>query len=81
MYAVRDPLAKHLQRDPLAGRFTELNGGVNVHMHTCAPRFDISGTAGWIALKTGVSLERSQLYTLHRMGDTFSSARVTVHTF
>ena len=71
-----------LHRDPLARRLTELNGGVYVrdHVCTCAPRFRISGTAGRIPLKIGgVWLGDHQLYTLHRMEETFSSARFTVH--
>ena len=44
-------------RDLLAWRFTKVNGGVRVHVHTCAPLFRISGTAGRIALRLGVWLE------------------------
>ena len=42
--------------DPLAKRFTEVNGGVQMHVRTCAPPFRILGTAGRIALKFGVWL-------------------------
>ena len=44
-------------RDPLAWRFTKVDGGVQVHVRTCASLFRISGTAGRIALKLGVWLE------------------------
>ena len=57
-----------------------IDGRVNVHVRT-ALRFDISGTAGRIALQIGVWLEDNQLYTIHMMGGAFSSAHVTVHTF
>ena len=39
--------------DILARRFTEVNVGVQVHVHTCAPLFRFSGMAGRIALKFG----------------------------
>ena len=42
--------------DPLGRRFTELYNGVQLHVHTCASFFRISGTAGGIALKFGVWL-------------------------
>ena len=51
-YAVRDPLESVLQRSRLAKRFTEVDGGVHVHVRP--PPFRISGTAGRIALKIGV---------------------------
>ena len=44
-------------KDPLAWRFTEVNGGEQVHVLTCLPLFHISGTVGRIALKLGVWLE------------------------
>ena len=43
--------------DPLACRFTKVNGGVQVPVRKCAPLFRISETALRIALKLGVWLE------------------------
>ena len=68
-------------RDPLAWRFTKVNGGVQVRVRTRAAVFRISGTAGRIALKRGMWLQDHWLCTLHGMGGIRTNARVTVHTF
>ena len=44
----------YVVRDPLAKRFTEIDDGVQLHVHMCAHLFRISGTAGRIVLKLGV---------------------------
>ena len=46
--------------DPLPGRSTEVDDGVNPHVSTCAPLFRITETAGRIALKFGVWLRDQQ---------------------
>ena len=38
-------------RDQLAITFTQVRGGVNLHVRTCAPLFHILQTAGRIAFK------------------------------
>ena len=43
-------------RDPLARRFKEVDGAVQVHVRKCETTFHISGTAGRIALKFDVWL-------------------------
>ena len=55
-------------RDPLAWRFTEVSGGVQAHVHTCASLFRISGTGGRSALKFAGSLGEHWLCVLNRMG-------------
>ena len=48
----------YVVRDPLAGRFTEVDDEVQLHVRTCARfLFRICGMAGRIALKFGVWLE------------------------
>ena len=44
----------YVVRDPPARRFTEVDDGVQLYVRTCAPLFDMSGTARRIALKFGV---------------------------
>ena len=49
--------SRYVARDLLARHFTEVDDGAQLHVRTCAPLFRISGTAGRIALKSGVWLE------------------------
>ena len=44
-------------KDQLPKCFTQVKGGVHLHVCTCVPLFRISGTTGRIALKFGVWLE------------------------
>ena len=53
-------------RSPLAIRFTQVMGGVYLHVRTCAPIFHISGTARRIGLEFGMWLGIHKLCIFHK---------------
>ena len=74
----------YVVRGTLARRLTEVNGGLHVHLHTCA-RVDVHPFPylgnGWTDCARIWCVVRGQLAMFVQRKDICASAGVTVHTF
>ena len=68
-------------RDPLGKRFTEVNGGVHVHVRISTP-LSVSRGNGWTdGAENWCVVRGPPAMHFKQDGDILPSARVTVHTF